>query len=391
MSNYASPFRVRLLRAARSWVNVVLQLIRSPFCRPRVLLATGNATPAKIAEIESRLRFLFSHFDEGLEIRRAPTPPLLTYIRETAIVAADAKAVPKVARKHLAWVADLDFDTNPIDGWALMYLGEALSRDTRGDAAKIAMRTFVEHVKKLRSIGPRPAYIFGTGPSLRLAGERSFADGITVVCNTIVRDPQLWSHLAPDILTAGDAIYHFGHTPHARAFRRDALERLRESGGSTLFVYPAMFDVVVRHEFKDVEQLLVPIPWGDHTDLAVDLTQTFALPRLDNVLNNALLPLGCTLSKDVRLWGFDGRGPNDDGFWANSSLHAYPELMQSIRDAHPAFFDNSVPAGNETKYVKQVHGDLLDQRLAEAERRGFRFRMLHNSWTPTLQKRHVEE
>lgn len=388
MTNYASPFRVRSLRAARSRVNTFLQLIRSPFRRPRVLLATGNASPAKVAEVESRLRFLFSHLDEDLEIRRAPAPSLLTWIRETAIVAADAKAVPEAARKHLAWVADLDFETNPIDGWALMYLGEALTRGTREAAA---LQTFVEHVKKLRSDGPRPAYIFGTGPSLRLAGERSFADGITIVCNTIVRDPHLWSHLAPDILTAGDAIYHFGHTEHARAFRRDALDRLRDSGGSTIFVYPAMFDVVVRHEFKDVEQLLVPIPWGDHTDVAVDLTETFALPRLDNVLNNALLPLGCTLSKDVRLWGFDGRGPNDDGFWANSSLHAYPELMQSIRDSHPAFFENSVPAGNETKYVKQVHGDLLDQRLTEAERRGFRFQMLHKSWTPTLQKRQAEQ
>jgi hypothetical protein len=29
----------------------------------------------------------------------------------------------------------------------------------------------------------------------------------------------------------------------------------------------------------------------------------------------------------------------------------------------------------------------LDDRLSEAESRGFQFRMLHRSWTPTLQKR----
>jgi hypothetical protein len=122
----------------------------------------------------------------------------------------------------------------------------------------------------------------------------------------------------------------------------------------------------------------------------VDLTKHFALPRFGNVLNALLLPLGCTLSSDVRLWGFDGRGPNDSGFWANSDRHAYPELMQSIRDSHPAFFANSIPDGNEDKYVKQVHGDFLDERLTEAERRGFQFRMLHPSWTPTLQKRYCE-
>jgi hypothetical protein len=268
-----------------------------------------------------------------------------------------------------------------------MNLGANLRPRRRGDL-DAAHRALIRHVKTLTANGPKPAYIFGTGPSLQLARERSFTDGVTVVCNTIVRDPELWHHLAPAFLTAGDAIYHFGHTPHARAFRADALRRLQESDGRTLFVYPNMFDVIVRSEFKDVEPLLVPVPWGNHTDLTVDLTKTFGMPRLQNVLNNLLLPVGCTLSTDVRLWGFDGRAPSDSGFWGNSDRHAYPELMQSIRDAHPAFFSTLTPKGNEVKYVQQVHGDLLDKRLTEAEGRGFTFRMLHHSWTPTLQKRY---
>jgi hypothetical protein len=221
-----------------------------------------------------------------------------------------------------------------------------------------------------------------------LAGKRSFADGTTVVCNTIVRDPELWHHLAPAFLAAGDAIYHFGHTPHACAFRADALRRIQESNGRTLFVYPAQFDVIVRAEFRDVQSSLVPVPYGGHTDMTVDLTKHFCLPQLENVLVTLLLPLGCTLSNDVRLWGFDGRAPSDSGFWANSDRHAYPELMQSLRDAHPAFFAEKTPKGSENKYVNRVHGDLLDERLTEAERRGFEFRMLHPSWTPTLQKRY---
>ena len=62
-------------------------------------------------------------------------------------------------------------------------------------------------------------------------------------------------------------------------FRRaDALRRLQESNGRTLFVYPAVFDVIVRAEFKDVEPLLVPIPFGEHTDVTVDLAKRFSLP-----------------------------------------------------------------------------------------------------------------
>jgi hypothetical protein len=107
-----------------------------------------------------------------------------------------------------------------------------------------------------------------------------------------------------------------------------------------------------------------------------------------NVLTILLLPLGCTLSSDVKLWGFDGRAPSDSGFWANSNRQSYPELMQANREAHPAFFADFVPKGNEAKYANEVHGDLLDERLTEAERRGFRFQMLHHTWTPTLQKRY---
>ena len=151
-----------------------------------------------------------------------------------------------------------------------------------------------------------------------------------------------------------------------------------------------MFDAVVRSEFQDVQSSLVPIPFGEHTDITVDLTRQFSFPRIDNVLNSLLLPLGCTLSDDVGLWGFDGRAPTDTGFWANSDRHAYPELMQTIRDAHPAFFAHMTPKGNESQYVKKVHGDLLDERLSDAEQRGFTFRMLHKSWTPTLQKRFAD-
>lgn len=372
------------------WFNDALNLLRTPIRRQRVLLVTGQSSPEKVTEVEARLRFLLAHFENALELRRVQRVSPLAYMRNTAVAAVHADAIAAFAGGRLEWVADLDYETNPSDGWALMDLGVAIAGGSRRKSIGAARQTFVNHVQQLTADGPRPVYLFGTGPSLQLAGERSFADGTTIVCNTIVRDPELWHHLVPAFLTAGDAIYHFGNTPHARAFRADALRRLQESDGRTLFVYPAIFDVVVRSEFRDVQSLLVPIPWGEHTDLTVDLTTRFALPPVGNVLNALLLPLGCTLSRDVRLWGFDGRGPTDSGFWANSNRHAYPELMQTIRDAHPAFFTENTPRGNEVQYVKQVHGDWLDERLAEAERRGFQFQMLHRSWTPTLQKRYCE-
>lgn len=388
MIRYSFPLRRRVLWALRQWLNDALDSFRAPVRQPEVLLVSGDASPAKVLEVEARLRFLLTHIENALEIRRAQRASPLTYVRKTAVVAVNAGAVPALVCRHVRWVADLDHDTNMSDGWALMELGDALTGGLRRKSVAAARKTFVNHVQRLNVEDARPVYLFGTGPSLQLADQRSFADGTTIVCNTIVRDPELWHHLAPAILTAGDAIYHFGHTPHARAFRADALRRLQESNGETLFVYPAQFDVIVRSEFRTVQSLLVPIPFGDHTDVTVDLTKHFCLPQIENVLATLLLPLGCTLGNDVRLWGFDGRAPSDSGFWANSDRHAYPELIQSIRDAHPAFFAEKTPKGEEAQYVNKVHGDLLDERLTEAEGRGFEFRMLHPSWTPTLQKRY---
>lgn len=388
MTRFAVPRHELVLRQLRRVLNDAFDYLRAPMRKPSILLVTGNATPEKIREVEDRVRFVLAHIDADLQFSHTAAIRPTGFLRNTAVVAVQGSQVPALARKHLRWVADLDYETNPADGWALMDLAVAI-RGPKPAQTAAAHRTLVAHVEKLQSSGPRPVYLFGTGPSLQLAKDCSFADGITVVCNTIVRDADLWQHLSPAFLVAGDAIYHFGQNPHSCAFRVDALRRLRESDGQTLFIYPAQFDVIVRSEFSDVAELLVPIPYGPHTDPTVDLKDRFVLPILENVLANLLLPVGCTIGRNIGLWGFDGRAPTDVGFWANSDRHAYPELMPSIRAAHPAFFADKVPAGNEVKYVNKVHGDLLDERLSDAEARGFRFRMLHPSWTPTLQKRYV--
>jgi hypothetical protein len=186
---------------------------------------------------------------------------------------------------------------------------------------------------------------------------------------------------------AADSIYHFGHTSHAREFRSDLKKRLFESKGETFFLYPEVFDAIVQREFSAFADILIPAPVGEHRDIHVDLRERFELPKLGNVLNILLLPLACTLSKSVRLWGFDGRAPNDKLFWSNSSKHSYPELMPELLEEHPAFFATFVPKNRESEYVGTFHGDELDQRLTAAEAAGYEFVMMHFSWTGTLNKR----
>jgi len=281
----------------------------------------------------------------------------------------------------------MDYERHAFDAWEMVRISYFADRARIRDRRAAVRSQFDQFVERLTSTGKDRVYLFGTGPSLEAAAVQSFDDGYVVVCNTIVRDKALWAHLRPSFIAAGDAIYHFGHTEHARAFRRDLRSRLLESNGQTMFVYPEMFDAVVRREIGDLASQLAPFPFGTHDDITRSLVGGGTLPASSNVLNILLLPLACTLAQRVQLWGFDGRSPTDKLFWSNSSKHAYPEFMPALVEEHPAFYETLVPKGRETEYVNMVHGDELERKLSAAEQRGFEFRMMHASWTETLNRR----
>ncbi len=232
------------------------------------------------------------------------------------------------------------------------------------------------------------SYVFGTGPSLSKAGERDWSDGFRVVCNTVVRDRRLFGHISPHFIVAGDAIYHFSHAAFAKQFRHDLFSRMSESAG-LYFVYPEIFDVIVQSEFSGFGDRLIPIPTGGPKRLDISLAETFRLPSLGNVLALLLLPLAFTFSKRVEMIGFDGRDPRDQKspFWANSEMHSYPELMWTLKDQFPAFYDHFVPNNDSRRYIKAVHEDL-EGLLCDAESRGKSLEMLHPSWTDTLHRRY---
>jgi hypothetical protein len=339
----------------------------------------------KVDVLFKRLSFYAPELSlENIAIRQKPT---FRAIRRGAVLLLDQGLMSKIYLRLFGNIFNVDYERNSVDGWQLCALADYLRNPPKKNIRKLARSQFVDHVEALKVKGLKKAYVFGTGTSLERAINFSFDDGFRVVCNTIVRDPELWHHIKPHFIVAGDAIYHFGHTDFAQAFRRDLRARLSESNGAVLFVYPELFDSIVRREFADYLDVLIPVPTGAHDYVDVDLTKRFELPALGNVLNLLLLPIGCTLSRTVALWGFDGRAPDDKLFWSNSQKHSYPELMESLTRAHPAFYETLVPKNKEDSYVKAVHGDELEARLQRAEAKGFKFVMMHPSWTQTLQKR----
>jgi len=371
----------QLKSALRSLVKAS-ERVRRRFAPQRIFLYAPEIG-ADLPEIESRARFYFGPQAKLTRLRStAPSwmvfhGPVLTFVDPSH---------PRPAWFSTAFgVFDVNFRTSEVEAWhwfdAEVYLNGEPDRT-------ISKRYYDRWKASLAAKGFQKAYAFGTGPSLAEAINHDWSDGYRIVCNTIVRDPALWHHIAPHAVVAADALYHFGPTEFARTFRKDLLLRLQESE-DVVFIYPDIFHSLVVREIPIAPHRLIPIHKGSLDTVHDCIARDFTLPALGNVLNLMLLPVASDLSKDVKLWGFDGRAPKDTLFWSNSSKHSYPELMHTLQDSHPAFFDHFVPKHDPEKYVRAVHGDVLEYCLTRAEAAGWHYEMLHKSWTPTLERRRL--
>ncbi|EHJ12545.1 hypothetical protein CWATWH0003_2739 [Crocosphaera watsonii WH 0003] len=357
----------------------------------KVYIAIPSSAKQQAEEIKHRCGFYIPHLPVETVIMKDPKtlPSRLAFAHEPVLVIGEEQLQPSWIYSYRKGVFNLDYLLNPDEGYVWHQLINLVS-DTIDNDITESKKRFVKRVKSLQQESLDKCYVFGTGPSLEKAINRDWSDGYRVVCNTIVRDQELWNHINPHFIVAGDTIYHFGFTQFAKAFRQDLAKRLDES--QAMFIYPAVFHNLVKREFKDFSDRLIPIPINSHNKrIHTDLTGHFYLPDLGNILPLVLLPVACTMSKKVGLFGFDGRAPDDKLFWRNSNKHTYLEYMPDLQKAHPSFFNHHLSKSDKNKYVKSVHGDILDEKLIDAERDGWQFIMLHKSWTPTFQKRYISK
>jgi len=281
----------------------------------------------------------------------------------------------------------LNHQTNYDEGWEYHRI-LTLQNETEILLNRVKVRKVLEKRKDDLRLKFSKAYILGTGPSLEKADTIDWSDGIRIVSNTIVKDASLWRHIQPHFIVAGDAIYHFGISDFAISFRKDLQKRLSETT-DTLFVFPEIHYKFLLKEFSDFHDRLIPIPMGSVKTVFNVIETKFELPEMGNVLNLLLLPLACYFSNNVFLWGFDGRSPDAKLFWANSDKQFYTDLVPQLKTLHPAFFEFLVPANNPAQYVNNVHGDVLEMMLKEAEDNGKKFNMMHFSYTKVLMDRYL--
>ncbi|MEM7550374.1 MAG: hypothetical protein AAF363_11895 [Bacteroidota bacterium] len=232
--------------------------------------------------------------------------------------------------------------------------------------------------------------VLGTGPSLISAVDYDFKqDKIIIACNTIVKSDKLWAKLRPNIIVAGDAIHHFSNTKYASSFRKDCYKRL-ENDDKLVFCYPHIFHPFVLKEFYPLKNQLLPLFNRNERNPFMNFKRDLptAAPN-HNVLTMLLLPIAANISKKVYFIGFDGRKEGDEGFWESSNEYNYIEYMEELRNSYPGFFDFYVNnPKDKNEYVKNVHGDQLNEWMNNAENSGMYLESLTPSHTATFQKRY---
>lgn len=346
------------------------------------LIVNTDVDTLKQNEVLRRINFFLGEYEYKINIKRLKKIPLLIY-KPTIVLG--FKETSKHQKLFRGYFYDFDYELNPLEAWEYHLFLNFLNGKVDFEGYR---KKFVIYCESLKRQNLKKTYIFGTGPSLEKAIEGTWADGYRIVSNTIVKDRDLWQHINPDIITAGDGIYHFGIGDFAKNFRRDLKDRLSET--DTIFMYPEMFHKFCLKEFENYKERLYPIPIHKHTSVHHNLNLTYSVPKLDNVLPLLLLPVACSLSKNIFLWGFDGRAPTDQDFWKNSNKQFYQEHVVQLKKLHPAFYNKQIPTNSEKSYVEKVHGQVLENVLSNAEKDGYNFEILHKTFTPVLAKRYKQ-
>ena len=232
----------------------------------------------------------------------------------------------------------------------------------------------------------RKAYVFGTGPSLARATDFSYADGVRIVCNSIVRNPDLLDHVRPHFIAASDFVFHFGPSSYAHQFRDDLVAAM-EWTGAYLLIPEQLAPLMLTH-YPHIADRTIAVPLTNRFDFRelnrpanVQLMERFTVRTLDSVLNLLMLPVASTLADEVFILGCDGRAPTDAAFWSHHQSSQYGGLMGTVNQTHPGFFELDY-LDYYARYCSHVA--LV---IASGEALGKRYTSLVPSYVPALADR----
>jgi len=232
-----------------------------------------------------------------------------------------------------------------------------------------------------RAAGARSALTLATGPSARTLDLAAVDQALRITCNSAVRDDELLTALAPQVVVFADPVFHFGPSRYAAAFRRDLLSALERHRPLLVTSVDWVEPLLVHH--PDVTEHLAVFPFAEPGRWCWPTAEHPLIPATGNVLTNGMLPCAFAFAEHVAIAGADGRKPQERYYWRHNARTQYSdELMQAAFEAHPAFF-------RDTSYEQyyDLHCRQLEAYLTAAERAGRTVTAATGSWIPALRAR----
>jgi hypothetical protein len=224
-------------------------------------------------------------------------------------------------------------------------------------------------------------YAFGTGESLDTAYDYDFSDGYKIVCNTMIKNIELMTHIKPDFLVFADAIYHFGPSIYAFAFR-NALSEFVSCFPSCIILIPELLYYHFIHNNPGLEKKVYLVPLCKHREVNNDLKKEYCYHRFENILNLLILPLASTLADNIYFLGFDGRSKSSKRFWEYSKKNNFIDLLPLQESAHPGFFVR----GDYESYTEEL-AEQTEMIMQHGENMGKSYYSLNASHNKAMKKR----
>lgn len=240
--------------------------------------------------------------------------------------------------------------------------------------------------RHLRPLASEKVYLFGTGPNFSYVESFDFSDGLVIACNSMVVNEEMLGKLKPDIFVIADPIFHAGPSGYAASFRKSFLEVL--SKHDCPVVVPVRdFHLYSSYFPESVVSRLIPIPFCPKVDGKgpyLNIFDHYSVTTTSNILTLFQIPLACSLGKKIYISGCDGRPlSHNNYFWSHNKSVQINDKMETIKKAHPAFFDISYDDYYEN------HINTLDHWICHGESLGRSFYNLTPSYIPSLQARTV--
>jgi len=299
------------------------------------------------------------------------------------VIACAPQEASDLGVRAIAGCRDIYFtpETDPGSASRVSYLGLTLVPDHDRWFAQTR-----QHIAELRrtTADKSTTAVFGTGPSYSDIDWSQLQDSASIICNSIVKQIELFDLIDPVAVCAADPVFHSSYSAYAEEFRCALIEALRAT--NMPFFFPVRdLAVYLNHLPGDVHDRLAPIELVQRDDFVLDLTAELQVKSTANILTLLLLPLAFTLKEDVWIAGCDGKVASSDYFWQHAPEAQFGNRMDSVKSLFGGFFDIDY----DDYYAE--HSQTLSGLLNQAESTGKFARSLTPSYIPALRQREIAQ